>query len=170
MVAGTTTGNTDSDGDGLPDGDEVQYGLHGQVTDPTKWVCTDRDGVQSDGSTQVRGRGFPHPRSYGTFPRVIGRYVREKGVLRLEEAIRKMTSLPAQVLRLKDRGYIREGMWADVVVFDPGTFEDTATFENPHQLGRGLAFTVVNGQVVFAEGKWTGRLPGRPLYGKGRKT
>jgi N-acyl-D-amino-acid deacylase len=126
--------------------------------------------IGSDGSTQVRGRGFPHPRSYGTFPRVIGRYVREKGVLRLEEAIRKMTSLPAQVLRLKDRGRIREGMWGDVVVFDPETLEDTATFEDPHQLSRGLAFTLVKGQVVFAEGKWTGRLPGRPLYGKGKKT
>ena len=125
--------------------------------------------IGSDGAVQVRGRNFPHPRSYGTFPRVIGRYVREKGVLRLEEAIRKMTSLPAQVLRLKNRGYIREEMWGDLVIFDPGIFEDTATFESPHQFSRGLAFTLVNGKVVFAGGKWTGRLPGHALYGKGKK-
>lgn len=125
--------------------------------------------IGSDGAAQVRGRGFPHPRSYGTFPRVIGRYVREKGVLRLEEAVRKMTSLPAQALKLKDRGQIREGMWADMVVFDSETIEDTATFESPHQYSRGLAFTLVNGKVVFAEGTWTGRLPGKPVFGKGRK-
>jgi N-acyl-D-amino-acid deacylase len=125
--------------------------------------------IGSDGSVQVRGRGFPHPRSYGTFPRIIGRYVREKGVLRLEEAIRKMTSLPAQALRLKDRGTIREGMWGDVVIFDPEVFEDIATFKNPHQSGPGLACVLVNGKIVFSEGGWTGRLPGRPLYGKGKK-
>jgi N-acyl-D-amino-acid deacylase len=125
--------------------------------------------IGSDGSVQVRGQGFPHPRSYGTFPRIIGRYVREKGVLRLEEAIRKMTSLPAQALRLKDRGTIREGMWGDVVIFDPEVFEDIATFKNPHQSGPGLACVLVNGKIVFSEGGWTGRLPGRPLYGKGRK-
>ncbi|MBN2409216.1 MAG: D-aminoacylase [Candidatus Aminicenantes bacterium] len=124
--------------------------------------------IGSDGAVQVRGRGFPHPRSYGTFPRIIGRYVREKGVLRLEEAIRKMTSLPAQALKIKDRGQIREGMWADVVVFDPQTFEDAATFASPHQFGRGPAFVLVNGEIVFNQGGWTGRLPGKPLFGKGK--
>jgi N-acyl-D-amino-acid deacylase len=125
--------------------------------------------IGSDGGVQVRGRGFPHPRSYGTFPRIIGRYVRERGILRLEEAVRKMTSLPAQTLKLKDRGYIREDMWGDVVIFDPEIFGDTATFENPHQLSRGLAFTLVNGKVVFSEGGWSGLLPGHILYGKGKK-
>lgn len=125
--------------------------------------------VGSDGAVQVSGRGFPHPRSYGTFPRVLGRYVREKGVLGLEEAVRKMTSLPAQALRLKERGYVREGMWGDIVIFNAGAVEDAATFESPHQLSRGLSCVLVNGQVVFAEGKWTGLLPGHCLYGKGKK-
>ncbi len=124
--------------------------------------------VGSDGEVQVSGRGFPHPRSYGTFPRVLGRYVREKGVLRLEEAVRKMTSLPAQALKLKDRGYIRKGMWGDIAIFDAGAIEDVATFESPHQLSRGLSFVLVNGQVVFAGGRWTGTLPGHALYGKGK--
>ncbi len=125
--------------------------------------------IGSDGLVQVRGRGFPHPRSYGTFPRIIGRYVRERGILRLEEAIRKMTSLPAQALKLKDRGYIREGMWGDVVVFDPEVFKDMATFKSPHQSGPGLACVLVNGKIVFSEGGWTGLLPGHVLYGKGKK-
>ncbi len=125
--------------------------------------------IGSDGAVQVRGEGVPHPRSYGTFPRVIGRYVREQAVLGLEEAVRKMTSLPAQVLRLKDRGSIREGMWGDIVVFDAGAFEDTATFESPHQFSRGLAYVLVNGEIVFADGGWTGRLPGQTLFGKGKK-
>jgi N-acyl-D-amino-acid deacylase len=124
--------------------------------------------VGSDGEVQVSGRGFPHPRSYGTFPRVLGRYVREKDILHLEEAVRKMTSLPAQALKLKDRGYIRKGMWGDIAIFDAGAIEDVATFESPHQLSRGLSFVLVNGQVVFAGGRWTGALPGHALYGKGK--
>ncbi len=90
-------------------------------------------------------------------------------VIGLEEAVRKMTSLPAQVLRLKDRGCIREGMWGDLIIFDAGAVEDEATFESPHELSRGILRVLVNGQVVFAEGKWTGALPGRCLYGKGKK-
>jgi len=125
--------------------------------------------IGSDGGVQIRGRGFPHPRSYGTFPRIIGRYVRERGILRLEEAVRKMTSLPAQALKLKDRGYIREGMWGDVVIFDPEVFEDAATFKSPHQFGPGLACVLVNGKIVFSGGGWTGLLPGKALFGKGKK-
>ncbi len=124
--------------------------------------------IGSDGEVQVSGRGFPHPRSYGTFPRVLGRYVRERRVIGLEESIRKMTSLPAQALRLKDRGCIREGMWGDIVIFDEGAVEDAATFESPHQLSRGIYYVLVNGQVVFTDGKWTGALPGHCLYGKGK--
>lgn len=125
--------------------------------------------IGSDGECQVSGRGFPHPRSYGTFPRVLGRYARDKRVISLEKAVRKMTSLPAQALRLKDRGLIREGMWADIAIFDAGAVEDAATFENPHQLSRGIVRVLVNGRVVFVDGKWTGALPGRCLFGKGRK-
>jgi len=117
----------------------------------------------------VFGRGAPHPRHYGTFPRVFGRYVTDKPLLTLEEAVRKMTSLPAQVLRLKDRGLVREGMAADMVIFDPAAFRDAATYENPHQYNPGLAWVLVNGEVVFEKGKHTGKRPGRILYGPGRQ-
>lgn len=116
--------------------------------------------IGSDGGVQKMGRGRPHPRSYGTFPRLIARYVREKNIIPLSEAVRKMTSYPAQVLRLSDRGLIREGLAADLVIFDPQTFADTATFEAPHSFSRGLAAVVVNGQVVWENGRPTGRRPG----------
>ncbi|MFP4082345.1 MAG: N-acyl-D-amino-acid deacylase family protein [Candidatus Aminicenantes bacterium] len=122
----------------------------------------------SDGGVQEMGKGVPHPRNYGTFPRVIGVYVREKGILSLEEAIRKMTSLPAQTFRLKNRGMIREGMYADITVFDKETFMDKATFSQPHQYSQGLAYVIVNGEVVAETGKHTGRLPGMILYGPGK--
>lgn len=123
--------------------------------------------VASDGGVQEFGRGVPHPRSYGTNARVLGRYVREKGVIRLEEAIRKMTSLPAQRFRLTDRGLIRPGMWADIVVFDPQTVRDTATFEKPHSYSAGFEFVLVNGEVVIENGKHTGARPGQILLGPG---
>jgi N-acyl-D-amino-acid deacylase len=123
----------------------------------------------SDGSVQVMGRGVPHPRNYGTFPRVIGHYVREKGVITLEEAIRKMTSLPAQTLRLKGRGLIKEGMFADLTIFDPLTFQDQATFSNPHQYSKGLMYVFVNGELVVDKGKHTGTLSGKILYGYGKR-
>jgi hypothetical protein len=119
----------------------------------------------SDGSTMEFGKAKPHPRSYGTFPRVLGRYVREKNVISLEEAIRKMTSLPAQRLELEDRGILKEGMWADVVVFDPQTVNDQATWTEPHQFPVGILYVLVNGKLVVDEGKWTGDLPGKVLYG-----
>ncbi len=123
----------------------------------------------SDGAVEVIGRGVPHPRNYGTFPRVIARYVREKRVIALEEAIRKMTSLPAQTLRLHKRGMIREGNYADLTIFDWNTFEDMATFSDPHQYSRGLMYVLVNGELVVNKGKHTARLPGMILYGKGKK-
>jgi len=123
----------------------------------------------SDGAVQIMGRGVPHPRNYGTFPRVIGHYVREKGVITLEEAIRKMTSLPAQTLRLKGRGLIKEGMYADLTIFDPLTFQDQATFSNPHQYSKGLMYVLVNGELVVEKGKHTGTLSGKILYGYGKK-
>jgi N-acyl-D-aspartate/D-glutamate deacylase len=126
--------------------------------------------IGSDGGLQKMGQGQPHPRSYGTFPRVIARYVREKNIIVLSEAIRKMTSYPAQVLRLADRGLIKPGLAADLVIFNPQTFADTATFEAPHSFSRGLTAMLVNGQLVWENGRPTGRKPGTILYGRGHKS
>jgi N-acyl-D-amino-acid deacylase len=123
--------------------------------------------VASDGGVVEPGQGVPHPRSYGTNARVLGRYVRQRGVIRLEEAIRKMTSLPAQRFRLADRGLLRPGMWADIVIFDPATVNDVATFEKPHANSVGFAYVLVNGELVIEDGKHTGARPGRILYGPG---
>ncbi|MGQ9697636.1 MAG: amidohydrolase family protein, partial [Armatimonadota bacterium] len=109
------------------------------------------------------GIGKPHPRSYGTFPRVLGRYVRERGVIPLEEAVRKMTHLPATILRLDRRGMVSTGSYADLVVFDPAQVSDTATYDNPHQTARGIRWVVVNGVVAAEDGRPTGALPGRVL-------
>ena len=112
--------------------------------------------------------GLPHPRSYGTFPRIIKRYVKERGVLTLPEAIRKMTSWPATRMRLDDRGVIREGMWADVVVFDLERIDDRATYDEPVLYPEGIEYVLVNGRVVIDEGRHTGARPGHVLYGPGR--
>ena len=120
----------------------------------------------SDGGVQVVGQGVPHPRNYGTFPRVISHYVKKQGVISLEEAIRKMTSLPAQTLRLEKRGVIRAGMYADLTIFFRDTFEDRATFSNPHQYSQGLKFVIVNGVPVVESGKHTGRFSGMVLKGQ----
>jgi dihydroorotase/N-acyl-D-amino-acid deacylase len=121
--------------------------------------------IASDGEVTVFGRNTPHPRSYGTFARVLGVYVQEKQILTLEEAVRKMTSLPAERLGVPDRGILRPGMKADLVLFDPQRVRDTATFENPHQYAEGVALVVVNGQVIFNGKAMTGARPGRVLYG-----
>lgn len=121
--------------------------------------------IGSDGEVTVFGRGNPHPRSYGTFARVLGRYVRELHVLTLEEAVRKMSSFPAQRLGLSDRGLIRKGLKADLVVVDPATVRDTATFEQPHQFAEGVSVVVINGQVAFDHGAMTSARPGRVLRG-----
>jgi N-acyl-D-aspartate/D-glutamate deacylase len=126
--------------------------------------------IGSDGSALNLGfPGKPHPRSYGTNVRVLGRYVREERVLGLEDAIRKMTSLPAQVLRLRDRGSLREGHWADVVVLDPDSVIDTATYGNPKQYPKGIDYVLVNGVVVIDGGEHTGVRPGSVVYGPGKK-
>ncbi|HYZ84399.1 MAG TPA: D-aminoacylase [Bryobacteraceae bacterium] len=125
--------------------------------------------IASDGGIQVMGEGVPHPRSYGTFARVLGYYVREKKILTLEDAIRKMTSLPADRLNLGDRGILRPGMKADIAVFNPATVVDKATFENPHQYAEGVSHVVVNGKLVLSAGKMTGELPGRILYGPAKE-
>ncbi len=111
----------------------------------------------------VLGKGKPHPRYYGTFPRILGRYVREFGVITLEEAVRKMTSAPARRLGLWDRGLIRPGFKADIVIFNPETVIDKATFMEPHQYPEGIEYVIVNGTVVIDEGEHTGALPGRVL-------
>jgi N-acyl-D-aspartate/D-glutamate deacylase len=123
--------------------------------------------VGSDGSAYaVEGplrRGSPHPRSFGTFPRVLGVYVRQLGLLRLEDAVRKMTSLNAGKLGLRDRGLLREGCFADVVVFDPATVVDRSTYARPFEYPEGVEYVVVNGAVVLEKGKHTGARPGRAL-------
>ncbi len=119
--------------------------------------------VASDGGPRVRGEDIPHPRSYGNNARVLGRYVREQGVLALEEAIRRMTSLPADTFGLRDRGRIVPGAWADLVVFDPATVGDPASFEDPHHYAVGFSDVIVNGGPVIREGKMTGERSGGPL-------
>ncbi len=106
--------------------------------------------IGSDGLPSPTGK--PHPRLYGTFPRVLGRYVREEGLLSLEEGVRRMTSLPAQTFKLTDRGEVREGYWADLVVFDPAAIIDTGTYEDPRQYPRGISSVLVNGQLVVVDG------------------
>jgi dihydroorotase/N-acyl-D-amino-acid deacylase len=125
--------------------------------------------VASDGDIIVFGRAQPHPRSYGTFARVLSEYVREQGVLSLEEAVKKMSAFPAQRAGLHDRGLIRPGMKADVAVFDPARVRDMATFEQPHQYAEGFSFVIVNGQVVVDGGRVTDARPGQVLYGPARR-
>jgi N-acyl-D-aspartate/D-glutamate deacylase len=110
----------------------------------------------------ILGKGKPHPRYYGTFPRVLGHYVRE-GILSLQEAVRKMTSMPAQRLGLKDRGLLREGFKADITIFDPERVKDEATFKDPHRFASGIPYVIVNGTVVVDNSKPTMALPGRAL-------
>jgi N-acyl-D-amino-acid deacylase len=119
--------------------------------------------VACDSGLRRFGEGVPHPRGYGNNARVLGRYVRELRVLRLEEAVRKMTSLPATVFRFAGRGQVREGFWADLVVFDPATVADTATFTDPHHYPVGIPYVLVNGVPVVAEGRHTGARPGKVL-------
>jgi dihydroorotase/N-acyl-D-amino-acid deacylase len=121
--------------------------------------------IASDGQVVLFGRASPHPRSYGTFVRVLGRYVRDLQVLTLEDAIRKMSSYPARRIGLADRGVLREGMKADLVLFDPAAVRDMATFEQPHQYAQGVSVVVINGQVAFENDAMTDARPGRILYG-----
>jgi dihydroorotase/N-acyl-D-amino-acid deacylase len=130
------------------------------------WVAVDNDS-QGTSPEGILGEEHPHPRAYGTFPRVLRKYVREQHLLTLEDAIRKFTALPAQRLRFTDRGVLKQGMWADVVIFDPATIRDRATYENPNQLSQGMEYVLVNGVPVIAQSKMTGALPGRVLRGLG---
>ena len=125
--------------------------------------------IGSDGGVSVFGAGVPHPREYGAFARVLGRYVRERGVLTLEEAVRKMSGATAARLGLQDRGLLREGFFADVAVFDPERVVDRATFEQPHRYAAGVEYVLVNGVLVVDGGEHTGARPGRVLHGPGRR-
>ena len=125
--------------------------------------------IGSDGGVSVFGAGVPHPREYGAFARVLGRYVRERGVLTLEEAVRKMSGATAARLGLQDRGLLREGFFADVAVFDPERVVDRATFEQPHRYAEGVEYVLVNGVLVVDGGEHTGARPGRVLHGPGRR-
>jgi dihydroorotase/N-acyl-D-amino-acid deacylase len=130
------------------------------------WVSIDNDasGTSPDG---ILGKDHPHPRAYGTFPRILAKYVRDEHKLGLPDAIRKFTSLPAQREHLADRGVIKQGMWADIVVFDPATVRDEATYAEPNKFSVGMQHVLVNGVPVIEDGKMTGKLPGKVLRGPG---
>lgn len=127
-------------------------------------ICNDSEGTEPWG---LLGKAHPHPRAYGTFPQIIQKYVEQQHVLTLSDAIRKFTSLPAQRMGLTQRGVIKAGMYADLVVFDPDKVRDTATFEQPNQLAKGMDYVIVNGTPVIAGGKMTHALPGKVLRGPG---
>jgi dihydroorotase/N-acyl-D-amino-acid deacylase len=130
------------------------------------WVSIDNDS-QGTSPEGILGKEHPHPRAYGTFPRILRKYVREEKKLTLEDAIRKFSALPAGQMRLADRGLLKSGLWADIVVFDPDKIRDLATFENPNQLSEGMQYVLVNGTAVIDGGKMTGARPGRVLRGPG---
>jgi N-acyl-D-amino-acid deacylase len=134
------------------------------LVQPWTSVNNDSEGTSTEG---VLGAEHPHPRAYGTFPRILRKYVREEHRLTLEDAIRKFSALPAARMRFTDRGLIKRGLWADIVVFDPDTVTDRATFDNPNQLSSGMQWVLVNGVPVIDDGKATGARPGRVLRGPG---
>jgi N-acyl-D-aspartate/D-glutamate deacylase len=127
---------------------------------------TDSSAIRTEG---LLARGSPHPRAYGTFPRVLGKYVREEKVLELPEAVRRMTSLPARQFGIQNRGVIKEDAFADLVLFDPNGVKDNATYEAPHQYPTGILHVIVNGVPVLNPNGLTGARPGRPVYGPGRQ-
>jgi dihydroorotase/N-acyl-D-amino-acid deacylase len=130
------------------------------------WVSVDNDasGASLEG---ILAAEHPHPRAYGTFPRILHKYVREEHALTLSDAIRKFAALPAQREHLVDRGVLKLGMWADIVVFDGDTIHEVATFEDPNKLSIGMRYVLVNGVPVIDAGKMTGALPGQVLHGPG---
>ena len=141
--------------------DDVRTGLSA----PFVSIGTDSAAIRAEGPL---AQGQPHPRAYGTFPRVLGKYVRDDRVMTLEDAVRRLTGLPAEQFKIRDRGVVREGAFADLVVFDPATVADPATYERPHQYARGIDYVIVNGVVTLAPQGLTGTRAGRPLYGPGR--
>ncbi len=144
----------------LTDEDDLRLGLR------QEWAAFGTDGatVAPDGPLS---EGLVHPRGYGTYPKILGRYVRELNLFSLEQAIRKATSLPAQRLGIRDRGLLREGFYADIVIFDPETVIDKATYEDPHQYSEGIDYVLVNGEVVVDQGRITDARPGMVVRGPG---
>jgi dihydroorotase/N-acyl-D-amino-acid deacylase len=138
-----------------------------QLRQPWMKIGTDAGGIDPE---TARGRGLAHPRAYGTYPRILGRYVRELGVLPIEDAVRKMSSAVADRLGLRDRGLLRTGMMADVVVFDPEAVTDRATYDDPHRLSTGILHVWVNGERVLRDGVHCGSTPGRRVDGPGRRS
>jgi N-acyl-D-amino-acid deacylase len=132
------------------------------------WTSIGSDGgaLSIDGPTS---HTHPHPRYFGTFPRVLGRYVRELKVITLADAIKKMTSMNADKVGIKDRGRLKEGNWADITIFDAARVIDKATFENPHQYPEGIDYVVVNGELTLDKGTHTGALAGKVIYGPAKK-
>lgn len=139
----------------------VSFGMNEE--DVRLFMKQDFVATASDGSAQVPSATVPHPRSYGTFPRKIGRYALEDKIVTLEQAIRSSSGLPADILQLPQRGYLKEGYFADVVVFDPKTFRDRATYDQPHQYATGVRYLLVNGRLAIDDGRFTGTLAGRVL-------
>ena len=135
---------------------------------PIPWIsfCTDSPSVATEG---IFLESHIHPRAYGSFPRLLAKYVREEKAMTLEEAIRKMTSLPAETLKLDRRGLLKDGYFADIVIFDPDTVQDHATYEKPHQYSTGIQHVLVNGVAVLKDGEHTGATPGRVVRGPGWK-
>jgi N-acyl-D-amino-acid deacylase len=131
------------------------------------WVSIGSDAGAAEVLGEVDAIGLPHPRAYGTFPRIIAKYVREEGLLTLEEAIRKMTSLSAKRMKLKKRGVIQKGHWADVVIFDYDKIKDNATWKEPLKTPSGIDYVLVNGVIVVENGVHSGKKPGKVLYGPG---
>jgi N-acyl-D-amino-acid deacylase len=143
--------------------------FHGMSEDDVKRIMKyPYDMFASDASIRVFNAGMPHPRGYGTNARVLAKYVRQEHVLSLEEAIRRMSSLPAQKFQLKDRGLLKEGMAADIVVFDPNQVQDLSTYERPHAYSKGFEYVIVNGAITVDHGKHNGTRNGKALYGPGR--
>lgn len=139
---------------------DIQYALK------QPWVSIDNDS-SGESPAGVFAKFHPHPRTYGTFPCILRKYVREDHLLTLPDAIRKFSALPAQREHLADRGVLKKGMWADVVIFDPAKVRDLATYANPQQLSVGMDYVLVNGVPVIADGKMTNALPGKVIYGPG---
>jgi N-acyl-D-amino-acid deacylase len=135
------------------------------LSHPLVGVCSDSEAVAPYGSLR---KGKPHPRYYGTFPRVLGKYVREEKLLSLEAMVRKMTSVPARRFGFARRGVLREGQIADIVIFDPDKVSDKATWADPHRYPEGIPYVIVNGRTVIENGEHTGRLPGKVLRKSGR--
>ena len=133
------------------------------------WVsfCSDSASVAPEG---LFLRSNPHPRAYGSFARLLGKYVRDEGLIPLAEAVRRLSALPADNLKLDRRGRLRPGHYADVVIFDPTTIQDHATFDRPHQYAPGVRDVLVNGVAVLRDGEHTGATPGRVVDGPGRRS